>query len=257
MTKTEKKPKEVREVAVVQKQEIVSVENFIMEAVKNNLPVETMEKLFALREKVKAAQAKEAFDSAMSKFQGECPVIKKKKDGGKTKSGIVAYKFAPIDYIVSQTKDLIAKNGFSYKTNSETSLEKVKVTIIVKHEFGHSEDTSVEVPLGTKTDIMSAPQVVAAALTFAKRYAFLNAFGIMTGDEDTDAKEDKKEQKPKNVKVHIMNQLKTLGVDISKKEELGNKIFELTKIAPSDNENDLVEISSRLEILISEKNDNK
>ena len=35
---------------------------------------------------------------------------------------------------------------------------------------------------------MSQTQVEAAALTFAKRYAFCNAFGILTGDEDTDAK---------------------------------------------------------------------
>src|SRR5262249_52436437 len=35
--------------------------------------------------------------------------------------------------------------------------------------------------------IMSQTQVVAAALTFAKRYAFCNAFGILTGNEDTDA----------------------------------------------------------------------
>ena len=33
---------------------------------------------------------------------------------------------------------------------------------------------------------MSAPQVVAAAITFGTRYAFKNAFGIMTGDDDND-----------------------------------------------------------------------
>jgi hypothetical protein len=63
----------------------------------------------------------------------------------------------------------------------------VKVTCIAKHKYGHTEPSSVEVPLGNKTDIMSQTQVVAAALTFAKRYAFCNAFGILTGDEDTDA----------------------------------------------------------------------
>ena len=34
---------------------------------------------------------------------------------------------------------------------------------------------------------MSAQQQYGAASTFAKRYAFLNAFGISTGDEDNDA----------------------------------------------------------------------
>ena len=38
-----------------------------------------------------------------------------------------------------------------------------------------------------KTAMMNAPQQTAATMTYAKRYAFCNAFGIMTGDEDTDA----------------------------------------------------------------------
>ena len=180
-----------------------SVENFISQAISQSLPVETLERLFDLRIKVKAEKAKEAFDSAMAKFQGECPVIEKSKNGGATKSGKVAYKYAPLDSIVSQVKSFITNNEFSYKTNSETFADKVKVTVIVKHSLGHSEDTSVEVPLGTKTDIMSAPQVVASALTFAKRYAFCNAFGIMTGDEDNDATEEKKNTKIDELKAKV------------------------------------------------------
>jgi ERF superfamily. len=41
---------------------------------------------------------------------------------------------------------------------------------------------------------MSDTQHVAAALTFAKRYAFTNAFGIMTGDDDNDAAKTGKEK---------------------------------------------------------------
>jgi hypothetical protein len=63
----------------------------------------------------------------------------------------------------------------------------VKATCMAKHKDGHSEPSSMEVPLGTKTAVMSDTQVVAAALTFAKRYAFCNVFGILTSDEDADA----------------------------------------------------------------------
>src|SRR3990167_6037487 len=63
---------------------------------------------------------------------------------------------------------------------------RVKAFCRVVHTLGHEEVSEIEVPLGNKTDIMSQSQVVAAASTFAKRYAFLNAFGIMTGDEDND-----------------------------------------------------------------------
>lgn len=179
-------------IAVVQhKQEVASVEQFINKAIENKVDVATMERLFALRKEVKAEIAKEAFDSSMATFQGDCPVIKKSKAGGQTNAGVVAYKYAPLDVIVSQTKELIKKNGFSYAIQTETTEKGVMVTCQVKHELGHSESSSISVPFGVKTNVMSEPQKVAAALTFAKRYAFCNAFGILTGDDDTDAQDVK------------------------------------------------------------------
>lgn len=169
-----------------QNQSSVSVEAFIMKAVENNLPIETMERLFALREKVKAEAAKEAYNNAMAKFQAECPVIEKNKEGGKTNSGQVAYMIAPLGDIVKETRDIIAKNGLSYSFRTETLPDKVIVTCIAKHELGHSEEYPVSMPNSTKTNVMSAPQMVAATITFAKRYSFINAFGITTGDKDLD-----------------------------------------------------------------------
>jgi len=168
------------------KAQALSIEELISQAVVNGTPVETMEKLLAMRRELKAEAAKEAFDDDMAKFQGDCPVITKTKSVA-TKTGKKAYSYAPLDVIVAQTKGPLRDHGFSYKIDTETLEGKVKVTCIVKHKAGHRDQTSVEVPLGTKTDIMSNTQVVAAALTFAKRYAYCNAFGILTGDEDDDA----------------------------------------------------------------------
>ena len=163
----------------------LSVESFISQAIATKGPIDTLERLFALREKVKAEQAKEAFDKSMAAFQVKCPTIKKKKDVP-TGTGKKAYSYAPLEDIVEQVKVLLQEHGFSYSTQTETKENAVKSTCIVKHEFGHSESSSMEVPLGNKTNIMSQTQVVAAALTFAKRYAFCNAFGIMTADEDNE-----------------------------------------------------------------------
>ena len=166
-------------------------ENLIAQGIEKNIPIETMERLLAMRRELKAEAAKEAFDEAMAAFQGECPTIKKQKAGGKTKTGQVAYMYAPLDAIVEQVKGIIQKHGFSYQIETSMPGDKVKVTCTVKHMRGHSEQSSMEIPLGTKTEIMSAPQLVAATVTFAKRYAFTNAFGIMTGDVDTDRPKDK------------------------------------------------------------------
>lgn len=183
--------KEKTEISEKHSTEVVSVENLIQQAIVHNTPVDTMERLLAMRRELKAEYAKEEFDKAMANFQGECPTIKKTKAGGKTNSGSVAYWFAPLDVIVDQVKEPIQRNGFSYLVRTETKADGVKVTVIVKHKAGHSEPTDVEIPLGTKTGVMSASQVTASALTFAKRYAFCNAFGILTGDDDDDAEQTK------------------------------------------------------------------
>jgi hypothetical protein len=172
-----------------------SAEALIAQAIEKNLPVETMERLLAMRRELKQEWAKEQYDKAMAAFQAECPTIQKTKEV-KTKSGIVAYRYAPIETIVSQVKEVLKKHGFSYSIQTVTGENRVKSICIVKHKDSHSENYEMEVPLGNKTDIMSASQVVAAASTFSKRYAFCNAFGILTGDEDNDGNTDALVEKP-------------------------------------------------------------
>jgi hypothetical protein len=183
-TKTKKEEKQERALVPVKK----DAEALIALAIEKNVSVDTMERLLAMRRELKAERAKEEFDKAMSAFQAECPIIKKTK-GVKTDSGELAYKYAPLECIVEQVKDFLSKYGFSYSVDQpEAKPGYIKVALTVKHSFGHSEVTSVSLPLGNKTRLMSQTQVEAAALTFAKRYAFCNAFGILTGDEDTDGK---------------------------------------------------------------------
>jgi ERF superfamily len=186
-----------------------NAEALIAKAIDKNVPVETMERLLAMRRELKAEWAKEQYDKAMSAFQADCPTIEKTK-GVTTKSGIVAYKYAPIESIVDQVKEYLQKHGFSYATNMElleNGTMKVKVSIRVTHEGGHSETTEMTVPLGNKTDIMSQTQVVAAAQTFAKRYAFCNAFGILTGDEDTDALREESTNQSRQQPIKTTNYL--------------------------------------------------
>jgi hypothetical protein len=176
-------------------------EMLIAQAIEKNVPVETLERLLSLKERLDAAAAKQAYNEAMAAFQSECPVIKKTKSV-RTKSGTVAYKYAPIESTVKQVKGLVQKHGFRYSTLTELLKgpegTTVKAICRVTHSMGHVEDTPMEVPLGTKTDVMSQSQVVSAAGTFAKRYAFLNAFGIMTADDDTDGPDAEEEKKTDN-----------------------------------------------------------
>lgn len=183
--KPKKKKKEL--VVVEKKQEVAPAtpSSLMAMAIEKKVDVEVLERLVAMQENWEKKEAKKAFDRSMAAFQADCPTIKKTKQV-RTKSNMIAYSYAPIESIVSQVKDILLKHGFSYSTSMELQDKGVKVAVKVIHEQGHFEVSEMAVPFGTMTAIMSASQQAAAAQTFAKRYAFCNAFGILTGDEDND-----------------------------------------------------------------------
>jgi hypothetical protein len=171
-----------------------SVENMITLAIDKGLSVEAIEKLIAMRRELKEEFAREEFFKAMANFQDRCPTIAKTKDGGKIKeTGKVAYKYAPIEDVANdEVKKLIAENGFSYTFESGRN-DRFYSTCVVHHIAGHTERTTVEVSAVGKTGVMSDAQYEAAAMSFAQRYAFRNAFGIIVGGEDNENELLKKE----------------------------------------------------------------
>ena len=68
----------------------LDAEALIFKAVESQVPVETMERLLAMRKDLKQEQAKEAFHAALAKFQSICPIIRKTKEV-KDKSGILLF----------------------------------------------------------------------------------------------------------------------------------------------------------------------
>jgi len=158
-------------------------EALIAKAIERNVPVETMERLLAMRRELKAEYAKAQFDTAMATFQAVCPIIEKNERAGQ---GGFTYTYASLDYIVKQVKELLAENGFSYTFDTKKTEKSLTTYCKVKHTDGHMEVSTFEIAIDT-TAKMNISQKDGAANTYGKRYAFCNAFGILTGDEDTDA----------------------------------------------------------------------
>jgi hypothetical protein len=169
-------------------------ETLIASAIEKGLPVETMERLLAMRKELKAEWAKEQYDLAMANLQAELPIIKK-KTAVKGKDGKDRYSYAKIELIVEQTKSFISKNGFSYKIEVENDENFLTARCIVTHKDGHVEVSPFKVPISTE-DYMTEVQKFGARSSFAKRYAFTNAFGIITADDDVDG-DVKGKAKPK------------------------------------------------------------
>lgn len=248
-----KKTKNETEVTVIapeQAREVASVETFITKAIETNVPVETMEKLFALRERVMAEQAKGAFIQALANFQKACPVIKKDKRVMNKDGSTVRYTYAPMDSIVSQIREPLAQNGISYSWEVKNETGFITAIAVVKHTLGHTETSEFKIPIDTE-GYMTAPQKYASALTFAKRYSLLNALGIATGDEDTDATDVNKEKEPKSEKAKIVFLLRKLKYPNTTKIEVIDSVKKATSL--DLDEKNYGEIVGRLEECVKEK----
>ena len=161
-----------------------SIEGLIALAIQHGAAVEPLERLMAMRQTLKAEAAREAFFEALSAFQSECPVIPKRKTAG---AGSYTYRYAPLDVIVHITSPIMRKFGLSYRfdTRFEADPPAQVVVCTVHHRDGHQESSEFRTPVDASAR-MNDMQKSASAQTYAKRYAFCNAFGILTGDDDDD-----------------------------------------------------------------------
>ena len=183
----------------------LDAESILLKAIEANVPVESLERLLAMRERIKAEQAREAYYTALSAFQSECPAIRKNK-AVKDKHGSVRYVYAPLDDIVAQISPYLKQNGFSFTIDMSFAENMVTATCLLHHIAGHSERSSFSVPIESEAYTNDA-QKHGSAQTFAKRYALCNALGIVTSDADDDGQSVGEKATPqdlyKRAKIHV------------------------------------------------------
>ena len=164
----------------------IDAEALIMKGIESNVPVETMERLLSMREKLNEEKAKIEFFKSLSSFQADCPIIKKNKKVLQKNSNQVRYAYASLDSIVSQISPILAKHGLSYMFKSSSHDGVVTQSCEIRHFLGHAEASNFTIPIDVD-GYMGDAQKSGSASSFAKRYALQDALGILTGDEDDDA----------------------------------------------------------------------
>lgn len=162
-----------------------SIEALIARAIDKGVPVETMERLLVMRTQLKAEAAKEAYFLALAALQAELPIIPKSKpvDYG---NGKAKYSYAPFDEIIKIVQPYLFKHGFSVTLGERHDDTKAFAVATAHHIDGHSESSDFPIVVDASAR-MNAAQQQASARTYAKRYAYCNVLGIVTGDEDDNA----------------------------------------------------------------------
>ena len=149
---------------------------------------DTLEKLLALQERWEANQARKAFDAAMADLRNNMPEILKTSTVDYTHNGKrTNYKHEDPAQITTALSPVMADVGLSFRWRTDSSAKNdIKVTCVIAHRDGHSEETSLNAAPDTgagKNNIQS----MGSTVTYLQRYTLKAAIGIAAGHDDDGA----------------------------------------------------------------------
>jgi hypothetical protein len=165
------------------------MDGLIALALQQEAPVEALEKLLALKERVDAQTAAKAFFAAKAAFQIDCPPIRKEAKVAFAGGGgdRVSYSYAPLDDIDRIVRPIANRHGLSYSWRTSVEETRLTAVCVLRHVDGHSEEAPFTCPTTTRAG-MSEQQKYGAATTYAMRWSLIQVLGLITTD-DTDTKE--------------------------------------------------------------------
>ena len=158
-------------------------------ALEQNRPVEVLERLVSLQERVADREARMSFVRALSAFRAKCPQPRKTKENSQftvTRGGIKRPSmYAPLDEIERVARPVAADHGLVWTWDTSIDKDLMHVTCRVLHVDGHSENAVVSMPYASNAGA-SPQQKYAITQTYGMRYSLIAALGITASDEDTD-----------------------------------------------------------------------
>lgn len=170
----------------VTRQEPASLMDVIARAAKDpNVDVAKMQALLDMKYRVEREDARSEFWAAMARLQPHLPRITK---NGQilNKDGSVRSTYATYQDIDIALRPQLEAEGFAVFFDSMLKETVLFVTARVAHKLGHSETTTIPVPIDTNSYRTKA-QDMGSTISYGKRYALCAAFNIITVDEDTDS----------------------------------------------------------------------
>lgn len=157
-------------------------------AVSQNADLAKISQLMDLQERWEKNEAKKAYVVAMNAFKANPPLITKNEIAefiGKN-GEIVEWEYSTLDHIHDAVLSELSRHGISHRWIVEQpTTETVRVTCILTHKFGHSEQTTLVGPVdhsGSKNAI----QAIGSSAKYLERYTLMAATGLADKSPDTD-----------------------------------------------------------------------
>lgn len=146
-----------------------------------NVDIDKMQRLMEMHDKMQAGRAKTAYSAAFAEMQPNLPEIPEHGQG----HGAITY--ALWEDVNDLIKPVLAQHGFgiSFRTGREGT--GVTVTAVLSHREGHSEETTMILPLDTSGS-KNAVQAVGSSTSYGKRYTATALLNLTSRGEDDDGK---------------------------------------------------------------------
>lgn len=152
------------------------ISHLIAVAIESGKSPEFLRELLSVRREWEADEARKAYAQAITTFQERCPIIQKLDK---------AYNnaYARMDRIWRETRELRRESGITVSwLIAEMRDGLCHVEGQLRHVSGHVERMACDVPIPELIKGQNKAQQGGSAITYAQRYAFCGALGIVTSD---------------------------------------------------------------------------
>lgn len=164
-----------------------------------SVPIDRLEKMMAMSDKMRMDRARDSFTLAMSQMQPNLPTIdqngcititdKDDKDKPADQRRIIqSTKFAKWEDINETIRPVLGEFGFALTFKAIREGDRVVITGILRHRDGHQEVTDLPLALDT-TGSKNNVQAVGSTISYGKRYTagmLLNITSRAKPDADDD-----------------------------------------------------------------------
>lgn len=162
-------------------------------ALERGANMDVLEKLMGLQERWEANEARKAFDAAIADAKAEIPpIVKARTVDYEVKSGTrTTYRHEDLAGIAKIIDPILSKHGLSYRYRVTSNInEPIRVTCIVAHRRGHSEETTLTAG-ADNTGSKNSIQAIGSTITYLQRYTLKAALGLAAAADDDGAAADR------------------------------------------------------------------
>jgi hypothetical protein len=170
--------------APVQSESAAVIQMIERVATNPDVPIERLERLLDMRERINAQAARQAYFAALAVMQPELPAIKR-KGYAKDRAGNDTWSFAKWEHVNTAILPVLSRYGFAISFRTGRDGDQIVVTGILSHREGHCEETTIHLPIdgsGSK----NAVQSVGSSTSYGKRYTAAALLNLTTEGEDDD-----------------------------------------------------------------------